>query len=46
VEELTPARAQAIGEAARARVLLEHTYARRAEQVERILSPRAASAAR
>jgi spore maturation protein CgeB len=35
---LTPARARAIGEAARARVVAEHTYARRAEQVERILS--------
>lgn len=34
---LTTARARAIGEAARRRVLAEHTYARRAELVERIL---------
>jgi spore maturation protein CgeB len=38
VDELTPERAAAIGSAARARVLAEHTYARRAAQVERILS--------
>jgi spore maturation protein CgeB len=35
--ELTRARAREIGEAAHRRVLAEHTYARRAEQVERIL---------
>lgn len=35
--ELTPEQAREIGEAARRRVLAEHTYARRAEQVERIL---------
>jgi spore maturation protein CgeB len=44
VEDLTPARARAIGQAARERVLREHTYRHRAEQVERILAPRAASA--
>lgn len=38
LEELTPASAAAIGEAARQRVLGEHTYRRRAEQVERILT--------
>ena len=35
---LTPARATEIGHAARQRVLREHTYAHRAEQVERILA--------
>jgi spore maturation protein CgeB len=44
VADLTPARARAIGRAARERVLREHTYRQRAEQVERILSPRAAGA--
>lgn len=40
---LAPARARAIGEAARRRVLAEHTYARRAEQVEALLeTPRRA----
>jgi spore maturation protein CgeB len=34
---LDPARARRIGDAARARVLAEHTYRRRAEQVEAIL---------
>jgi spore maturation protein CgeB len=42
--DLTSARAQAIGRAARERVLREHTYRHRAEQVEQVLSPRAASA--
>jgi spore maturation protein CgeB len=44
LEELTPARARLIGEAARRRVVAEHTYASRAEQVERLLT-RAAVAA-
>ena len=35
---LTPARARAIGAAARARVLAEHTYSRRAEQFDDILN--------
>jgi spore maturation protein CgeB len=35
--ELTRAQAREIGRAAHRRVLAEHTYARRAEQVERIL---------
>lgn len=38
---LTPARARAIGTAARRRVLAEHTYARRAETVEEALGVRA-----
>jgi spore maturation protein CgeB len=37
LSELTPERARAVGEAARARVLAEHTYALRARQVETIL---------
>jgi spore maturation protein CgeB len=37
LERLSPERAARIGRAARRRVLAEHTYARRAEQVERIL---------
>lgn len=37
LEELEPDRARAIGEAALERVLAEHTYDRRAEQVEAIL---------
>jgi spore maturation protein CgeB len=37
VGALAPERAQRIGEAARRRVLAEHTYARRAEAVERAL---------
>lgn len=36
VEDLTRARAEEIGRAGRARVMAEHTYARRAEQVDRI----------
>jgi spore maturation protein CgeB len=44
VDDLTPGRARAIGQAARERLLREHTYRHRAEQVEQILSPRAASA--
>jgi len=38
VEALAPERARAIGEAAKRRVLAEHTYAHRAEQVERLLT--------
>jgi spore maturation protein CgeB len=38
LEELSPQRARAIGEAAHRRVLAEHTYAQRAELVERVLS--------
>lgn len=34
---LTPERAKAIGEAARARILREHTYSRRGTEVDRIL---------
>jgi spore maturation protein CgeB len=41
---LTPAAARSIGEAARVRVLREHTYAQRAEQVERILEGTAVTA--
>jgi spore maturation protein CgeB len=37
LEEVTPARARAIGQRARRRLLAEHTYARRAEQVEALL---------
>jgi spore maturation protein CgeB len=38
LDGLTPARAHAIGRRARARVLAEHTYARRAELVDRLLA--------
>jgi spore maturation protein CgeB len=41
VEELTPAAAARIGAAARERVLRDHTYGRRAEQVEDVLGVRA-----
>jgi spore maturation protein CgeB len=37
LKELTPERAHAIGERARRRILAEHTYDRRAEQVEDLL---------
>jgi spore maturation protein CgeB len=37
LEELTRARAREIGRRARRRLLAEHTYARRAEQVEALL---------
>ena len=37
LEALTPARARAIGQAARARVLRDHTYAQRAVIVDRLL---------
>ena len=43
VETLTPERAQAIGEAARARILAEHTYARRGAEVDAILQQEASS---
>ena len=39
LESLTPARAQAIGAAARARILRDHTYARRGAEVDAILRP-------
>jgi spore maturation protein CgeB len=42
LEELTPERARAVGEAARARVLAEHTYDLRAMQVEAVLVEMAA----
>jgi spore maturation protein CgeB len=38
LEALAPETAALVGAAARRRVLAEHTYAHRAEQVERILS--------
>jgi spore maturation protein CgeB len=37
LRQLTPARARAIGEAARARIQSEHTYARRGAQVDALL---------
>jgi spore maturation protein CgeB len=43
---LTPARARRVGQAARRRVLAEHTYARRAEEVERALGVSSAAAPR
>lgn len=42
LENLTPQRARAIGEAARARTLAEHTYERRGAQVHAILEQRRA----
>ena len=44
VEALEPERASAIGEAARRRVLAEHTYAHRAVEVERLLEAELARA--
>jgi spore maturation protein CgeB len=44
VAALTPARARAIGEAARARVLASHTYAHRAAQVSALLQGRTVAA--
>jgi spore maturation protein CgeB len=41
MQSLTPERAQAIGEAARARIMAEHTYARRGAQVDAILKEEA-----
>jgi spore maturation protein CgeB len=43
VAALTPARARAIGEAARQRVLSEHTYARRAAEVDSLLKRESAA---
>jgi spore maturation protein CgeB len=40
LDGLTPERARSIGAAARKRILAEHTYAQRAELVERVLSGR------
>ena len=37
IASLTPARAREIGDAARARILAEHTYARRGRQVDALL---------
>ena len=42
LEALTPQRARFIGEAARQRILAEHTYARRGTQVDALLRARAA----
>jgi len=42
LEVLTPERARAIGQAARRRVLSEHTYARRGAEVDALLTERAA----
>jgi spore maturation protein CgeB len=44
LEELSPARAAKIGDAARRRVLAEHTYRGRAELVERVLTGSEATA--
>ena len=43
VAALTPARARAIGEAARARIARDHTYAHRAVEVDSILKAEAAA---
>jgi spore maturation protein CgeB len=43
VQILTPERAKAIGDAARARILSEHTYSRRGAEVDRILRAERAS---
>ncbi len=45
LDSLTPARARAIGEAARTRILSAHTYAHRAAQVEAVLEGRTAKEA-
>jgi spore maturation protein CgeB len=42
VETLTPERAKAIGDAARARIMAEHTYARRGAEVDVLLRQQAA----
>jgi spore maturation protein CgeB len=42
VEALTPERAKAIGEAARARILAEHTYQRRGAELDALLRSEAA----
>jgi spore maturation protein CgeB len=46
VENLCPEAAREIGDAARERVLEQHTYEQRAEQVEQILSEELAGAVR
>ena len=43
VDSLSPERARAIGEAARARILAEHTYARRGQEVDALLESWAAA---
>jgi hypothetical protein len=43
VQNLDPERAKAIGDAARARILSEHTYSRRGAEVDRILREERAS---
>jgi spore maturation protein CgeB len=43
VEALTPERAKAIGEAARARILAEHTYQRRGAELDALLRSEAAA---
>ena len=43
LKALTPERARALGEAARERVLAEHTYSHRAEEVDRVLQMEAVS---
>jgi spore maturation protein CgeB len=43
VEALTPERAKAIGEAARARILAEHTYERRGAELDALLRSEAAA---
>jgi spore maturation protein CgeB len=43
VRSLTPKRARAIGEAARARILREHTYSRRGAEVDALLKAQAAA---
>jgi spore maturation protein CgeB len=44
--ELTPARARTIGQAARRRILAEHTYARRAELLDNLLIGKSSRAVR
>jgi spore maturation protein CgeB len=46
MRELTPTRAKQIGAAARARILAEHTYAKRGAEVDRILREERAGRAR
>ena len=43
VAQLTPERARAIGEAARQRILAEHTYARRAVEADALIRQEAAA---
>lgn len=44
LDDLTPARARSIGNAARGRILADHTYAHRAAQLETLLTGNSASA--